>query len=700
MLSLRLALPKLLAFGVLSVGALSLPPLQVVQRIDRALFDLWSRLAPPPADTDILVIEIPDAAGQAALIETARWQGARLLITTLDEAPVAHADDPPMLGPVALASARMPILRETGWTDGGYLWPRVDFDGVVRFERPVLGDVAETASLALAAARRLAAPDDDDLKGEQSEAAPSLQSDRGGRRWLRFFAPDSLRPISPESIRLHPDALTGKIVILGSTAGPQHRTPVGPLSTAELVAHALVGYRQGAAVTTSAWFDLIGWLIVAVWIAVLAATGAAGVTALVIPLAGGVSVVGTGALAFIETGSWLAVAGPGLLLAPLLGLALRRAPQSSATRSASSQPQTLLEGRRLIARREFVEAWEIFRNLPMSSELLGETYNLGCALAEHGEQKLAADAFHRVAQADAGYKDVTRRLVAATAVPRDSAPEPPKPTALGRYEVLGVIGSGAMGVVYLGRDPSINRIVAIKAIYLEQEFDAGDVQEARDRFGREAEIAGRLSHPSIVTIYDIGEEGGIAYIAMEYVRGMHLSDHTDPASLLPVPQVLDLTARAAEALDFAHRQNVVHRDIKPANIMYDSATDSLKITDFGVARLMDVSRTRTGVILGTPSYMSPEQLQGENVNGHTDLFALGVSLYELLTGHLPFRGTSMTELMFVISNEPHIPVTAIREELPSVLDSILERALAKDPADRYGDGAEMAAALRAAIDCC
>ena len=254
-----------------------------------------------------------------------------------------------------------------------------------------------------------------------------------------------------------------------------------------------------------------------------------------------------------------------------------------------------------------------------------------------------------------------------------------------------------MGRVYLGRDPSLNRIVAIKAIDLAKEFEAGYVEEARERFELEAEIAARLSHPGIVTIFDVGEEHGIAFIAMEYVRGIHLSDHTTPDALLPYCDVMDLIARAADALDYAHHQNVVHRDIKPANIMYDSATNSLKITDFGVARLMDVSRTRTGVILGTPSYMSPEQLEGENVNGHTDLFALGVSLYQLLTGYLPFRGTSMTELMFVISNEPHIPVTGLRAELPTALDAVLAQALAKEPAARFDDGAEMARSLRAIL---
>jgi serine/threonine-protein kinase len=155
-----------------------------------------------------------------------------------------------------------------------------------------------------------------------------------------------------------------------------------------------------------------------------------------------------------------------------------------------------------------------------------------------------------------------------------------------------------------------------------------------------------------------------------------------------------LLAITADALDYAHRRSVVHRDIKPANIMYDSILDEVKITDFGIARLIDVNRTRTGIVLGTPSYMAPEQLEGENVNGHTDLFALGVTLYQLLTGRLPFRGASMTKLMFVIANEPHLPVTALRPGLPDALNGILDRALAKQPSERFATGAEMADALR------
>jgi eukaryotic-like serine/threonine-protein kinase len=270
------------------------------------------------------------------------------------------------------------------------------------------------------------------------------------------------------------------------------------------------------------------------------------------------------------------------------------------------------------------------------------------------------------------------------------------PAKLGRYELLDEISRGAMGRVFIGRDPSINRKVAIKAFDLAAECDADETGEAARHLLREAEAAGRLNHPDIVTIYDVGEADGLAFIAMEYLEGRRLSEFANPDALLPPSSVLELLGRTADALHYAHSRNVVHRDIKPANIMYDSHSNALKLTDFGIARLIDAARTRAGIVLGTPSFMSPEQLEGRNVNGHTDLFALGVTLFQLLTGHLPFRGNSMTQLMFVIANEPHEPVTALRPGLPACLDPILDTALAKDPARRYSNGAEMAEALRAA----
>lgn len=699
MTQVRLTLPRLLALVGLSIGAASLPPGQFVQRLDRALLDAWQRLELEQAPDDFVLLNVTDEAEQPGVIETARWQRAALLVTTLPDAPTVPAGDVPVVGPVAVASAKMPVLRQTRWLEGGFWWPRGDFDGVLRYDRPQLGDLAGTDSLPLAAARRLALARADALKPSPAALTDvALRTDGSGRRWLRYYDPASLAPLGLDDIRRRSDALTGKIVVVGIDDGAHHDTPVGPLTTTQLVAEAIAGYRDSRAVHASLAATAAGWLVAAAWIGAVGLLSLGGLVAVATAAVAASSVLALAGAAFVLADIWIPAGGPALLLAGLAGLGFRRSERRSQPRNTAEERVTLIDGRRLVAERAFVEAWDVYRRLPIASDLIAEIYDLGCALEEHGEQKLAADAFHRVAQADASFKDVASRLVACCSAPPDEHPaEQRRPDTLGRYEVLGVVGSGAMGRVYLGRDPSLNRIVAIKAIDLAKEFEAGYVDEARERFELEAEIAARLSHPGIVTIFDVGEEHGIAFIAMEYVRGIHLSDHTTPDALLPYRDVIDLIARAADALDYAHHQNVVHRDIKPANIMYDSATNSLKITDFGVARLMDVSRTRTGVILGTPSYMSPEQLEGENVNGHTDLFALGVSLYQLLTGYLPFRGTSMTELMFVISNEPHIPVTGLRAELPNALDAVLAQALAKEPAARFGDGAAMAGSLRAIL---
>ena len=268
------------------------------------------------------------------------------------------------------------------------------------------------------------------------------------------------------------------------------------------------------------------------------------------------------------------------------------------------------------------------------------------------------------------------------------------PSRLGRYEILHELGKGAMGVVYRARDPMINREVALKTIPLAAEFEGEELEQARVKFFREAEMAGRLSHPHIVTIYDAGEHGGTAYIAMELLRGVHLVEYTDPARLLPPAIAIELVARLAGALHYAHEQSVVHRDIKPANIMFEAQSGELKITDFGIARLTDAGRTRTGVVLGTPSFMSPEQLQGRAVTGRSDLFSLGVTLYQMLTGQLPFRADSMPALMLKIAHEAHPPVRVLRPGLPAGLDEFFDRALAKDPAARFESGAAFAQALR------
>jgi serine/threonine-protein kinase len=255
--------------------------------------------------------------------------------------------------------------------------------------------------------------------------------------------------------------------------------------------------------------------------------------------------------------------------------------------------------------------------------------------------------------------------------------------------VLEELGKGAMGTVYLGRDPKLNRLVAIKTLALSREFEGPELEKAKERFFREAETAGRLNHPNIVTVYDIGEEHDLAYIAMEYLPGKNLTHHIACGEPLPLPWVLTVGIRVADALAYAHRNDVVHRDIKPANIMYHEPDDTLKITDFGIARLTDTTRTRTGIILGTPSYMSPEQLTGKRIDGRSDLFSLGVTLFELATGRQPFAGDSLATLMYQIANERHPDVARLRPESPPCLAKALNRALQKDPERRYATGEEM-----------
>jgi serine/threonine protein kinase len=277
---------------------------------------------------------------------------------------------------------------------------------------------------------------------------------------------------------------------------------------------------------------------------------------------------------------------------------------------------------------------------------------------------------------------------------RMPAAAPRVPVQLGRYEILDEIGRGAMGTVYRARDPMINRAVALKTIPLAAEFEGDELEDARTKFFREAEMAGRLSHPHIVTIYDAGEQDGTAYIAMELLKGVHLVEYTQPDRLLPAAAAMELVARLAGALHYAHQQSIVHRDIKPANVMFDAASGELKLTDFGIARLTDSGRTRTGIVLGTPSFMSPEQLQGRAVTGSSDLFSLGITLFQLLTSQLPFRADSMPSLMLRIAQEPHPRIRALRPDLPVGMDEFFDRALAKHPADRLPHGAAFALALR------
>jgi eukaryotic-like serine/threonine-protein kinase len=265
---------------------------------------------------------------------------------------------------------------------------------------------------------------------------------------------------------------------------------------------------------------------------------------------------------------------------------------------------------------------------------------------------------------------------------------------LGPYFVERRIGGGSMGAVYLALDPQTDRPLAIKTLALGREFGGAALEEARLRFMREAQTAGRLAHPDIVSILGCGEEQGLAWIAMEYLPGRDLAHHALPGSFLPVPTLLRVASRVADALAYAHRQGVVHRDVKPANVMIDLATGSVKVTDFGIARIADGSRTRTGMVLGTPSFMSPEQMTGRRIDGRSDIYSLGVMLFQLLCGQLPHRADSMAALMSQIVNQRAPDIRSLRPELPAALADLVALTLEKRPELRHADGRQLALDLK------
>jgi len=264
---------------------------------------------------------------------------------------------------------------------------------------------------------------------------------------------------------------------------------------------------------------------------------------------------------------------------------------------------------------------------------------------------------------------------------------------VGRYEITGELGKGAMGLVYKAIDPKINRTVAIKTIRFSDEFDDDVIHEIKKRFFREAEIAGQLSHPCIVTIYDIGDDQELTYMAMEFLEGKDLEKYIDKKNLLPLRKVLNVVGKIADALDFAHKKEVIHRDIKPANIMLLN-NEQVKVTDFGIAKAISSSRTKTGLILGTPNYMSPEQIMGQKIDFRSDIFSLGVLFYQLLTAELPFYGENLNSLLYQITQVKHTPAREHNPKIPKVCDQIIDKALAKSPKDRFKSAGEMAKIIK------
>ena len=338
-------------------------------------------------------------------------------------------------------------------------------------------------------------------------------------------------------------------------------------------------------------------------------------------------------------------------------------------------------------------------------EVLADLYEIGLSFERKRQYDRGLQVYTEISSRQKNYKDIEKRIrsIIGFSSTRTKVLSPNQQKTLvmsqmempelGRYKIERELGRGAMGVVYLGKDPKINRKVAIKTLDFSQ-FSDKELKSLKPRFFREAEAAGRLSHSNIVTVYDMGEEEDFAFIAMDFVEGVPLSDYATADNLLPVAEVYRIILIVAEALDYAHKNNIVHRDIKPGNIMYNPRDRQVKITDFGIARITDSVKTRTGSFMGSPSYMAPEQMTGAHVDGRADIYSLGITFYQLLTGRLPFKADSLANLAYKITNENFKPVREARPDLPASATRIINKALQKKPEKRYASGIEMVKVLQ------
>ncbi len=609
-----------------------------------------------------------------------------------------------------------------------------DVDGAVRQE-PLLinyfGKAVPSMSLLVAAKSLNLGPADIKLNNGESvqigklviktdESALMLPQFYKGKDGRPAFAVDSFYDVI--SGKIPASKYADKIVIIGATAagvGTQFPTPAGPgLSPAETIAHITSSILNEHFIVQPGWgiWATLGVLLVvaAYLIAGLPrlSAGKAAIITLVLFIV--LLVVEFSLLSVVAT--WLKFVFPAaLLVIGHLALTTKRFLTTEAGKLKSDEESAetnRMMGLAYQGQGQLDMAFDRFRRVSYSDALMDNLGNLALDFERKRQFNKAEAVYQYMATQNKDFKGLEAKLSRAknlseTVILGGSGAHPggtmlldgggvEKPM-LGRYQVEKELGKGAMGVVYLGKDPKIGRVVAIKTMALSQEFEGEELEDARERFFREAETAGRLQHQNIVTIFDAGEEHDLAYIAMEFLKGKDLADVTKQGQLLPVPKVLSIIARVAEALAYAHKQNVVHRDIKPANIMYDSGTDSVKVTDFGIARITDSSKTKTGLVLGTPSFMSPEQIAGKRVDGRSDLYSLGVMLFQMLAGVLPFRGDSMAELMYKIANEPAPDIRIIRKELSDRLADIVALSLSKKSETRYQDGDRFAADLREVI---
>ncbi len=594
-----------------------------------------------------------------------------------------------------------------------------DPDGRVRFDTLMmrLGErLYPSFTLQMAAALYDAPPADWRLhEGEDGihrigVGPVQIPVDRGFRLPIAFDRTGEAFSVYPFSRvaqgRVSPESFRNKAVLIGVTApeaAPRHGASLGEeLAGVEIAAHALASLLAPRHLSRPGWtfyVELLFLLQIALFLAL--------VIPRIRPLPGLLMMgsllaiwFGVAAALLVTKGFWLKTAAPALLI--VLGLASVHLRRLTFVHPGNFEDLKML-GVALQGQGMLDLALEKFKKCPVADPSVRELlYNLGLDF-ERKRMFNKAEAVYAHLLRGGKFRDARQRMESLASAERtialgsgaggrkgklDGAARP----TLGRYEIVREIGQGAMGTVYLGNDPTINRKVAIKTLPYDS-IEAEHLEEVKSRFFREAEAAGRLNHPNIVTIFDAGEEHDMAYFAMEYLDGADLCAHCREDNLLPVRRVLEIAAQIADALEYAHAHDVVHRDVKPANIML-LGSGAVKMTDFGIARILNSSHTQTGTLLGTPYYMSPEQVSGKKVDGRSDLFSLGVVLYELLSGARPFQGENLAALMYSIDKGAYRSLVEVAPAVPPCCVEIVDRLLAKSPARRFRSAAVAAEKLR------
>jgi len=656
---------------------------------DRMLYDLFAgRMPNKPLDAAVIVSIDPRRDAGESPVEI---YGE--LITKLKSVDVKRIvlANPPDVDPDRIPAwaenlkAGPPVYVRSGHPFAGYA-ARSGFVEIVpdddnvlrRQELWHLDDGVKTAVLPLAVAF-------DTADNEEATLGHRVSGEEDA---VYFSSFQPLRRIEPDDIifeRINTRSLTGYTVFIDADPPLKNAVatlPSGQFATiSEITAALIAGFEQDRSIISPAWAGAMEWLapVLLAIVAVLFLPDRGRREILTISFAVVIGLLLIDALLLWLLKTRLDVGRAVLIYTGVAALNFWLViDEKEVSRDAFKRASNFLAAGRL------EPAFAELRRCPPSETIAAVMYKLSLAFEQQAKPERAEAVLEWMKRTHGSWAKEHKPGKKPSGIPR----------RLGRYMIEKRVGRGAMGAVYLARDPRINRLLALKAIPIEKEFEDEELKEARLRFYREAESAGRLTHPNIITVYDAGEDKGLAYIAMEYVPGIPLKDFTDPSRLLAPKRALELAADTAEALDYAHNQGVIHRDIKPANLLYNPKEGSLKISDFGVARITDNNKTKTGIVLGTPMYMSPEQLGAENLTGLSDLFSLGVTLYELLVGEVPFKATNIAVLMTKITTEDPAPIAGRRKGIPPSVDAILAKAMAKRPEQRFASGGEMAIALR------